>query len=80
MSYIPMGFSTDQEVELLTSQQSLSKQIDQLLELQKREESMRKWTLIIGGLGALFAAVRLGVIALPRLQQRRQRQLGQFGE
>lgn len=81
MSYIPVGFTEEQEGELLSSQRALKAQIQKMMELQRAEEHSRRVALFIGAAGALFAAVRLGVIALPKIQQRRQqRQLGTFGE
>lgn len=66
MSYVPAGFTPEQETELLT-------RTAEIVARQQKEERSRKLTLIIGGLGALFAAARLGVIAIPLIQERRRR-------
>lgn len=42
----------------------------EVIERQKAEESRRKWTLAITLGGALFAFVRLGIIAIPHLRRR----------
>lgn len=42
----------------------------EILQRQKDEEDRRKWTLLFTIGGALFAAVRLGIIAIPHLRKR----------
>ncbi len=43
----------------------------EILRSQKEEESRRRWTLLLTIGGALFAAVRLGIIVLPAIRKRR---------
>lgn len=45
--------------------------LNEIIERQKAEESRRKWTLLFTIGGALFAFVRLGIVALPTLRARR---------
>lgn len=57
----------------LTVDARLAQVNDQLVEVlrhQAEEESHRKWTLLFTIGGALFAAVRLGIIALPHVRRR----------
>lgn len=44
--------------------------LDEIIERQKAEESRRKWTLLFTIGGALFAFVRLGIIAIPHIRRR----------
>ena len=53
--------------------ESDSAKLDQLLSLQKAEDAKRKLALLIGGAGALFAAARLGIVALPLVKAARRR-------
>lgn len=50
--------------------------LDEILERQKAEESRRKWTLLFTVGGALFAFVRLGIIALPHIRRHAAGSLG----
>ena len=47
--------------------------VGEVLKLQKKEERNRRITLIIAGVGALFAAARLGIIAIPLINAARRR-------
>ena len=47
--------------------------LDQILRIQKEEGAKRKLALIIGGVGALFAAARLGIVVLPLVKAARRR-------
>jgi hypothetical protein len=55
--------------------ESISRQAAEIIRLQKEEESRRKWTLAFTIGGALFAAIRLGWIFVPRVRAR----AGQLG-
>lgn len=68
MSYVPTGFTSEQEGHLLAT-------VDSVLRRQKADESRRRWALIIGGFGAFLAAVRLGVIVIPKVKTRRMEKL-----
>ena len=46
---------------------------------QAAAERRWRWQTIAAVAGALFAAVRLGVIAIPHVRARRARQLGEIG-
>jgi hypothetical protein len=71
---VPCGnYELGDEPEPAAAEQPSNEQmLFELLEMQREEARKRKWTLIIGGLGALFAAARLGVVALPFIQERRR--------
>lgn len=47
--------------------------IDRILRLQKEEAAKRKVALMFGALGALFAAAKLGIVAIPLVQSARRR-------
>jgi hypothetical protein len=63
MSYIPTG------VESLTD----SEKLDLIIKSQEDEARKRKLALTIGALGALIAAARLGIVALPLVKAARAR-------
>jgi hypothetical protein len=42
----------------------------EILQRQKDEDESRKWAFFVTLGGALFAAVRLGIIAIPKLRSR----------
>lgn len=77
MSYVRAQLTSDDAAGgdplslLLEQQQAMRAQVDEVLERQKEEERNRKLALIVGGLGALFAAARLGVVAIPLIRRRR---------
>jgi hypothetical protein len=50
----------------------IAKHTAEIIRRQEEEESRRKWTLLFTIGGALFAGVRLGVIAIPHLRRRKQ--------
>ena len=51
-----------------------------ILAKQDSAERWRKWQAIIAGAGAVFAAVRLGIIALPHVAARvKRRPMGSLG-
>ena len=64
-----VGFTEEQEATLLANQA-------EILKRQKDEESRRRWTILLTAGGALFAALRLGIIALPLVKKRRVGKLG----
>lgn len=84
MSYIrrtPLGLTEEETADLVVGQQSIQKSVDKLIALHKAEERARIVALLIGAGGALFAAVRLGIIVFPKVRARRQaRALGELGE
>ena len=47
-----------------------------LIEGQARQERRWKWQTVVGVAGAIFAAVRLGVIAIPHVRARRAQRMG----
>ena len=69
MAYVATGFSRDEEEKILA-------QTSEIIRRQKEEESRRRWALLLGGLGAVFAAVRLGLIVFPNAKKRRTGRLG----
>ncbi len=58
--------------------ESISKQTAEIIERQKEAENARKWSVIIAAASALFAAVKLGIIAIPHLRRRRGHQVGEL--
>ena len=81
MSYYATG---EDEPVVITSDQRLVTIDERTAEMQREQEEdrkFRKMAMIIGGLSALFAAARLGVIAIPMISERRRtRKLGGLGE
>jgi hypothetical protein len=63
MSYHAVGL-TDEE---------LNARFDQILKNQKTEANNRKFALAIGAIGALIAAARLGIVAIPMVKAARAR-------
>jgi hypothetical protein len=47
---------------------------------QRKAEERWRWQTIIGIGSAIFAAVRLGIIAVPTIREYRGRRLGSLGE
>jgi hypothetical protein len=85
MSYLPVGQEEgeqDRQQAFRQIDRSLHQEqfeiLEEILRRQKEEASKRRLALIIGGAGALFAAIRLGVIFAPKVKRRRQ--LGKLGE
>lgn len=70
MSYVPAGFTIEQEDAILTGQRAQGEQLTNIIARLKAEESQRRWTLIIGGIGVLFAAIKLGVLVIPSVRVR----------
>ena len=64
MSYHGIGFTLDEEADVLTS-------VHKMLTLQEQEARARKAALIFGIAGALFAAVRLGIVFAPKVRRKR---------
>lgn len=58
--------------------QRLDTRTAEIVQRQKEEESRRKWTLLITLGGALFAFVRLGIIAIPHIRRRRAAAMGEL--
>jgi hypothetical protein len=44
----------------------------EILRVLRESEDRRKWSLLIGVAGAIFAAFRLGIVALPEIRRRRE--------
>jgi hypothetical protein len=63
-------------IEVLTRLDERTKLIE---EGQKRAERRWKWQTVAAVAGAVFAAVRLGIIAVPHIRERRS-QVGQLAE
>ena len=74
MSYLPTG----DEVAVQVEKDKTLELLEEVIRRQKKEEESRQLTLAIGALGALFAAVRLGIVFAPKVKRRRQ--LGKLGE
>lgn len=64
MAYLPAGFSEEQEAALVTN-------VDRIIKQQKKDERARQITVAFAAAGALFAAVRLGIIWAPKMRRRR---------
>lgn len=73
MSYVQAGFTEEEEAEILTGQRTMQSQIAQVTAWQKAEESRRRLTLIIGGIGVLFAALKFGILVVPSFRERTTR-------
>jgi hypothetical protein len=82
MSYLPVGEADEKQAAFRKIDRALHQEQFELLEeivrRQKEQAEKRRLALIIGGAGALFAAIRLGVIFAPKVKRRRQ--LGKLGE
>lgn len=63
MGYMRIGFTEEQEATVL-------ERLEDIVRRQREEESRRRWTLLLGGIGAVLAAIRLGVIVLPSVRRR----------
>jgi uncharacterized membrane protein len=72
MGYIATGFTPDEEKLLLDRTQRLVTTSDKIVAMNAAEESRRRWTLALGVVGAVFAAVKLGIVAFPLIKQRRR--------
>ena len=64
MAYLPAGLSAEQETTLVTN-------VTNIIAQQKKMERNRQITVAFAAAGALFAAVRLGIIWAPKLRRRR---------
>lgn len=77
--YVPRQLSADDASGgdplsvVLQQQMEMQKQVAEVIRRQKAEDRGRRLTLIIGGIGALFAAARLGIIAIPLIRERRRK-------
>jgi hypothetical protein len=67
MSYQLGADATETDAAILSR---LDERTAQIVQWQKAEDERRKWTLLFTVGGALFAAVRLGIIAIPQLRRR----------
>jgi hypothetical protein len=74
--YVPTGFTPEEEVALVKGQAATREQLERIISWQKAEEERRKWTLIIGGVGLLFAALKLGIFVVRDPMRDRSRTLG----
>jgi hypothetical protein len=77
MSYVPTGFNLQEETEILTGQRTAKDKLDEIIARLKAEERQRRWTLIVGSIGVLFAAIKLGVLVIPSVRVR-SRKLGRL--
>ena len=68
--YILLG--ADEEPATL---ELLARRTSEIIRLQHEDAARRRWTLIIAGASALFAAVKLGVIVLPHIRRHRAQEL-----
>ena len=51
--------------------EALNKRTEEIIKRMDEDERHRKYALIIGGISALFAAVKLGFVAFPIIRSRR---------
>lgn len=72
-----MGMFGDDGLSILTPTvedpavaQSASDKLDEILRRQKEEQRARKLAQLVAIAGSLFAAVRLGIIAVPHIRKR----------
>lgn len=66
MNYFPVGVTDEQFSQLVERQ-------EEMLALQKEQERKRRFALALGAAGALLAAARLGIVAVPLIKARRAR-------
>lgn len=85
MSYLPVGqeeAEQERQQEYRKIDRTLHPEQFELLEeivyRQKKDAANRRLALVIGGATALFAAIRLGIIWVPKVKRRRQ--LGKLGQ
>lgn len=64
MGYVSQGFTEEQETYLLQATADILKR-------QKDEEERRKWTVVFGAVGAVFAAIKLGILVIPKIRKPR---------
>ncbi len=86
MPYLPAGLAADETQittlppEVVEQLQILDDRTAAIVASQRRAEVRWKWQAVAGAVGALFAAVKLGIIVFPKWQERRQRRVGTLGE
>jgi len=56
-----------------SSPDSIDSRVARILQLVEQEQRARRITLIVAGVGALFAAARLGIVAIPWIKAARRR-------
>lgn len=71
-----MGFTPEQEQTLLSGQATLLEEMRRARELADREARARRIAMWATGAAALFAAVKLGVVALPAWRRRKAQEAG----
>jgi hypothetical protein len=71
MSYIPTGFSPQEQTLIIETQEKIYGNTAEIIKRQKEEEKRRRWALGLGAIGALIAAARLGLVAIPFFKERR---------
>lgn len=76
MSYYATGFTEEQEGLILQRTQLLVDRSNKLVEMNTAEESRRKWTFALGVAGAIFAAIKLGIVAVPAWRKRKSHEVG----
>jgi hypothetical protein len=85
MSYLPVG-QEEGEQERQQAYRKIDRALhaeqfellEEILEFQKRQARKHRIELMIAAGGALFAAIRLGIIWAPKVKRRRQ--LGKLGQ
>lgn len=78
MSYF--GALSDDETTGSTLLAELNDRTKRILAKQESAERWREWQAIVAVAGSVFAAVRLGIIALPQVRElSRRRALGSLG-
>lgn len=86
MPYLPAGLSSDDTQvttlppEVVERLQILDERTAAIIASQRRAEVRWKWQTIAAGAGALIAAVKLGIVVFPWVQERRQKRIGTLGE
>jgi hypothetical protein len=65
------GDAPDGAAKLVDPIDDLRAKVADMLARQKAESDARKFALIIGAAGALFAAARLGIVAIPLIRKKR---------
>lgn len=65
-----VGADADAPAVAPATLESIQTQTSEIIERQKTDEASRRWATIFAVAGALFAAIKLGVIAIPHLRRR----------
>ncbi len=77
---LPRSLGAD-EIDGAVVLAELDQRTKTILAKQEAAETWRKWQAIVAVFGSVFAAVRLGIIALPHVRERvKRRPLGELGQ